>query len=131
MPISKMSALLNKARNALLRQTEIRVDHADYDVVPNEVEDADLSPISPKPSSTLWHSAEYDVLANLAPDEYVVKEKKLLRKIDLRLMPCLFMMIVLKLEFSATVQLPLLTSQQLPGSKCPCERPCTRYREFA
>lgn len=36
------------------------------------------------------------ILEHLSAEEYAVKEKKLLRKIDLRIMPCLFCMIVLK-----------------------------------
>lgn len=32
----------------------------------------------------------------LTPGEYAMAEKKLLRKIDLRIMPCLFLVIVLK-----------------------------------
>lgn len=36
------------------------------------------------------------ILGHLSAEEYAAKEKKLLRKIDLRIMPCLFCMIVLK-----------------------------------
>ena len=38
----------------------------------------------------------YDELDLLSVDDYAAKEKKLLRKIDLRLMPLLFLMIVMK-----------------------------------
>jgi hypothetical protein len=38
----------------------------------------------------------YDGLDLLSIEEYAAKEKKLLRKIDLRLMPLLFLMIVMK-----------------------------------
>jgi hypothetical protein len=38
----------------------------------------------------------YDELDLLSIDDYAAKEKKLLRKIDLRLMPLLFLMIVMK-----------------------------------
>ena len=38
----------------------------------------------------------YDELDLMSPEEYAVKEKKLVRKIDLRLMPLLFLMIVMK-----------------------------------
>jgi hypothetical protein len=38
----------------------------------------------------------YDELDLLSIEEYAAKEKKLLRKIDLRLMPLLFLMIVMK-----------------------------------
>jgi hypothetical protein len=38
----------------------------------------------------------YDELDLLSIEEYAAKEKKLVRKIDLRLMPLLFLMIVMK-----------------------------------
>lgn len=38
----------------------------------------------------------YDELDLLSIEEYAAKEKNLLRKIDLRLMPLLFLMIVMK-----------------------------------
>lgn len=38
----------------------------------------------------------YDELDLMSPEEYAVKERKLVRKIDLRLMPLLFLMIVMK-----------------------------------
>jgi hypothetical protein len=38
----------------------------------------------------------YDDLDCLSTEEYAAKEKKLVRKIDLRLMPLLFLMIVMK-----------------------------------
>lgn len=38
----------------------------------------------------------YDELDDMSPEEYAAKEKKLVRKIDLRLMPLLFLMIVMK-----------------------------------
>jgi len=38
----------------------------------------------------------YDALDLISPEQYAEKEKKLVRKIDLRLMPLLFLMIVLK-----------------------------------
>lgn len=38
----------------------------------------------------------YDELDLMSPEEYALKEKKLVRKIDLRLMPLLFLMIVMK-----------------------------------
>lgn len=37
-----------------------------------------------------------DEIAQLTPEEYLVAEKRLVRKIDLRIMPCLFLVIVLK-----------------------------------
>ncbi|EOD43193.1 putative mfs transporter protein [Neofusicoccum parvum UCRNP2] len=36
-----------------------------------------------------------DEIAQLTPEEYLVAEKRLVRKIDLRIMPCLFLVIVL------------------------------------
>lgn len=38
----------------------------------------------------------HDVLAHMSPEEYAVAEKKLVRKIDMRLMPCLFAIIIMK-----------------------------------
>jgi hypothetical protein len=38
----------------------------------------------------------YDELDLLSAEEYAAKEKRLVRKIDFRLMPLLFLMIVLK-----------------------------------
>lgn len=40
-------------------------------------------------------SPSHNVLAKLSPSEYAVKERMLVRKIDRRLLPCLFAMIVL------------------------------------
>jgi hypothetical protein len=37
-----------------------------------------------------------DVLAHMSPEEYAAAEKKLVRKIDMRLMPCLFAIIIMK-----------------------------------
>lgn len=33
---------------------------------------------------------------NMDPDEYAAKEKRLVQKVDIRLMPCLILMIILK-----------------------------------
>jgi hypothetical protein len=38
----------------------------------------------------------YDELDLMSPEEYAAKEKKLVQKIDFRLMPLLFLMIVMK-----------------------------------
>lgn len=38
----------------------------------------------------------YEALDNMSPEEYAAKEKKLVRKIDIRLMPMLVFMIVMK-----------------------------------
>jgi len=37
-----------------------------------------------------------DLIAELSPEEYAIAEKKLLRKIDMRIMPCLFTIIIMK-----------------------------------
>lgn len=37
-----------------------------------------------------------EIIDNLSPEEYAAAEKKLVRKIDLRIMPCLFTIIILK-----------------------------------
>jgi hypothetical protein len=39
---------------------------------------------------------DFNAVDALEPSEYAAKERKLVRKIDLRLMPCLILMIVLK-----------------------------------
>ncbi|TVY36390.1 hypothetical protein LSUB1_G004767 [Lachnellula subtilissima] len=41
-------------------------------------------------------AGDFDALEAMEPTEYAAKEKRLVRKIDLRLMPCLIFMIVLK-----------------------------------
>jgi hypothetical protein len=54
----------------------------------------------------------YDQLDVMSPSEYAAKEKKLLRKIDLRLMPLLFLMIVLKfVPYSRPVSRAALTNK--------------------
>ncbi|TVY47161.1 putative transporter [Lachnellula occidentalis] len=40
-------------------------------------------------------AGDFDALEAMEPTEYAAKEKRLVRKIDLRLMPCLIFMIVL------------------------------------
>ncbi|TVY55192.1 putative transporter [Lachnellula cervina] len=44
-------------------------------------------------------AGDFDALEAMEPTEYAAKEKRLVRKIDLRLMPCLIFMIVLKYNF--------------------------------
>ncbi len=44
---------------------------------------------------------EIDSLDAMDPAEYEAKEKKLVRRIDLRLMPCLILMIVMKFVLHA------------------------------
>lgn len=44
---------------------------------------------------------EMDALDTMDPAEYTAKEKKLVRRIDLRLMPCLVLMIVMKFVLHA------------------------------
>tara|TARA_R110002060_G_scaffold24018_6_gene32610 strand:- start:37 stop:195 length:159 start_codon:yes stop_codon:yes gene_type:complete len=39
---------------------------------------------------------ELDLIEAMDPVEYVAKQKKLVRRIDMRLMPCLILMIVMK-----------------------------------
>jgi hypothetical protein len=41
-------------------------------------------------------AGDFDAIDALEPSEYAAKERKLVWKIDLRLMPCLILMIVLK-----------------------------------
>lgn len=38
----------------------------------------------------------HDTLAHMSPEVYAAAEKKLVRKIDMRLMPCLFAIIIMK-----------------------------------
>jgi len=42
------------------------------------------------------HASQFEILDLLTPEEYAAKERRLLWKIDLRLMPILFLIIVLK-----------------------------------
>ena len=45
----------------------------------------------PEQDASLFHT-----LNGVSPEEYAAKEKKLVRKIDLKLMPILFLIIILK-----------------------------------
>jgi hypothetical protein len=51
---------------------------------------------SRSPAITDTHLEHEDLIAELSPEEYAVAEKKLLRKIDMRIMPCLFVIIIMK-----------------------------------